>query len=100
MSGEPANTLGEVDYYNRTLPRREHPFETFSMLLSAGAIVFGLAALYFTPFKPGFLAIFLGILGLATAGDRDRFGRIALVVAGTCWLIGGLVAVIADQPVW
>jgi hypothetical protein len=113
MADQEFDNLSEVEYFNRTLPARERPFEVFSMLLSAAALTLGLTAmisglamkfgpstLVFAPFRVGFLAIFLGVIGLATAGDRDRFGRIALVIAGLGWLIGGMLAVIQDKPVW
>jgi hypothetical protein len=94
------NNLSEVDYYNRTLPTRERPFEVFSSMLSAAAIVFGLAAFVFDPYKLGFTAIGFGIIGLATAGDRDRFARIAMVIAALCWVGAGFYAVLADKAVW
>jgi hypothetical protein len=109
---EPDN-LSEVEYFNRTLPTRERPFEVFSVLLSAAGFVLGLMALFsglamkfgpasfvLPPFKLGFVGIFLAIIGLCTAGDRDRFARIALVVAGLSWLIGGMLAVIQNKAVW
>jgi hypothetical protein len=96
----PAATLSESAYANRLLPTREAPAEVGSTLLAASAIVLGLSALIFTPFKPGFAAIGLSILAVATAGDRGRLARISMIVAGICWLVGGIVAVIEDKPVW
>ncbi len=102
MSDEtaPAALLTESDYANRVLPTRESPSEVGSTLLAAAAIVLGLSALIFTPFKPGFAAIGLSIIAVATAGDRGRLPRIAMTVAGVCWLLGGILAVIGDKPVW
>jgi hypothetical protein len=113
MADQEFDNLSEVEYFNRSLPARERPFEVFSMLLSAAALTLGLVAMIsglamkfgpasfvFAPFRVGFLAIFLGIVGLSTAGDRDRFGRVALTVAGLGWLIGGMLAVIQDKAVW
>jgi len=61
MAADPAThadpTLSESEYANRVLPAREDPYEVGVTLLSALAIVLGVSALFFTPFKPGFLAI-------------------------------------------
>ncbi len=108
--------LSESAYANRVLPPREHPFEAGSMLIASAAIVFSIAAvlgaaasafnitqltsLVASPFKPGFLAIFLAIIGLATAGDRGRVQRFAMAFAASCWLVGGAIAVLADKPIF
>ena len=109
-------TLTESAYANRVLPDRESPFEVGSTLLSGLAIIFAIAALVGAlanaiglaqvttlvahPFKPGFIAMFLAIVGLAISGDRTRYGRFALAFATLAWLIGGTVAVLADKPIW
>jgi hypothetical protein len=95
-----AEPLSETAYANRVLPTREAPFEVGATLLAAGAICLGLAALIFTPFKPGFAAIGLGILACCFAGERDRLPRIALTIATLGWLVGGILAVAFDQAVW
>jgi hypothetical protein len=108
--------LSEGAYANRVLPPRESPFEAGSMLIASAAIVFAIAAvvgaaasaanivqltsLVDSPFKPGFLAIFLGIIALATAGDRGRIQRFALAFATLAWLVGGVIAVLADKPIF
>src|SRR6478752_8144084 len=48
-----AQPLTEEEYANRVLPDRESPYEVGATLLAAGAIVLGITALFFTPFKPG-----------------------------------------------
>jgi hypothetical protein len=108
--------LSEGAYANRVLPAREDPFEVGSMLLASAAIVFALAAiigaaahaagilqittLVSRPFKPGFLAMALAIVGLATAGNRGRTQRFALAFATFGWLVGGVIAVLADTPIF
>jgi hypothetical protein len=93
-------TLSETEYYRRLLPPHEDGHETFATLFAAFAIVLGLAALVFRPFKPGFAAILLAILALCIAGERDRLARVAFGVAGVCWLLGGVVAVLGNHAVW
>ena|SRR6476619_2118753 len=93
-------TLSETDYANKVLPAREAPFEVGVTLLSALAICLGVYALIFTPFKPGFLAIAVATLANALAARPSRLPKIAMVVAVLGWLIGGIVAVMSDAPVW
>ena len=95
-----AQPLTEEEYANRLLPDHESPFEVGATLLAAGAIVLGIAALFFTPFKPGFLAILLATLSNAFAGQNTRLPKIALIVAGLGWLLGGIASVLADEAVW
>ena len=92
--------LTETEYANRVLPDRESPHEVGVTLLAAAAICLGVVALLFTPFKPGFLAILLATLANAFAGESARLPKIALIVAGAGWLIGGVISVFADEAVW
>jgi hypothetical protein len=104
MAADPAThadpMLSESEYANRVLPAREDPYEVAVTLLSALAIVLGLSALYFTPFKPGFLAIGLATFANAMAAHSTRLPRIAMIVAALGWLLGGILAVAYDEPVW
>jgi hypothetical protein len=104
MAADPAThadpTLSESEYANRVLPAREDPYEVGVTLLSALAIVLGVSALFFTPFKPGFLAIGIATLANALAAHSTRLPRIAMVVAVLGWLIGGILAVAYDEAVW
>jgi hypothetical protein len=95
-----AQPLTEEEYANRVLPDRESPYEVGATLLAAAAICLGVAALFFTPFKPGFLAILLATLSNAFAGERSRLPRVAMIVAALGWLIGGILSVLADEAVW
>lgn len=92
--------LGEAAYANRVLPSRESPAEVGAMILSAAGIVLGLSALVFVPFKPGFAAIGISTIALAVSGERNRVAKIAMTVSTLGWLVGGLLAVLSDSPVW
>ena len=100
MSPHADQPLSETEYANRLLPQRESPFEVGVTLLAAGAICLGVSALIFTPFKPGFAAIALATFANAFAAGNSRLPRIAMVVAVLGWLIGGVLAVLTDAPVW
>lgn len=92
--------LSEAEYANRLLPAREAKSDVGSTLLAAGAIVMGLTALFFTPFKPGFIGIFLAVMSNALSNRNDKLPKIALAVATLGWLIGGILSVLYDEAVW
>lgn len=107
------DTYSELDHLQRTLPPREDPHEAGATLLAAAAIFFGILALLavpfmlleipgvaWTPFKTGFIAIFLAVIALSIAGERSRLPRIGLVMATLGWLVGGILAVIFDRALW
>lgn len=100
LSTHADETLSETEYANKLLPAREAPFEVGVTLLSAAAICLGVYALIFTPFKPGFLAMALATLANAFAARSSRLPKIAMVVAVFGWLVGGILAVLSDSPVW
>jgi hypothetical protein len=109
-------SLTETEYANHVLPAREAPYEVAAILVACLAILFAIAGivgvlatsggiaqlqtLVARPWKAGFLSIGLAALALAFAGPRDRMARFAMVFATVCWLAGGLIAVVADVPVW
>lgn len=93
-------TLDELEYYQRLLPAREEPFEAGVTMVSALAVVLGLASLWYLPMRLGTIAMGLAIIALAFAARANRFPRIALTVATACWLVGSLVGVLLDRDVW
>ena len=41
----------------------------------------------------GFIGIACGILGVAIAGERDRIGKIGLMIAVMGWLVGSIIGI-------
>ena len=93
-------TLDELEYYRRLQPSREEPFEAGATLLSSLGLIFGLASLLYWPMWLGAIAMTLALIGLAFAGPRTRFPRLALIVATICWFVGSLVGVLLERDVW
>lgn len=59
--------------------------------LAAIALALGVGSLVFKPLLLGPLALVLGIGSLIPGGPAERLGRIALIVAGVCWVLGMIV---------
>ncbi|MSO46989.1 MAG: hypothetical protein EXQ67_02740 [Thermoleophilia bacterium] len=85
--------MTQMDYVDRMLEPRDTGLQSAAALLSGLACGFGVLALWFAPMVLGFVAIGLAIIGLAIAGERNRFGKIALTIAAVGWLIGSMIAV-------
>ena len=88
-----AAPMTQLDYVDRMLEPRDSGLESAASLLSGLACGFGVFALWFAPMVVGFFGIGFAIIGLAISGDRNRFGKIALIIAAVGWLVGSIIAV-------
>ena len=91
---EVAEPMTQLDYAQRSLEERDTGVQTVAAMLSGLACGMGVLSLYFAPMILGCVAIGAAIFGLTLAGDRDRFGKIALIIAVMGWLIGSTIAVL------
>ena len=84
-------------------PVAEHdgPAETIAGFLSALAIFGGLIAIAQRPVTIGLFSLFIGLVAAALAGGRHRnLAAAAVAIAGTSWLVGMIVCVITNRPLW
>ena len=88
-----AAPMTQMDYVDRMLEPRDTGLESAAALLSGLACGLGVLALWFAPMVVGFFGIGFAIIGLAISGDRNRFGKIALIIAVVGWLVGSIIAV-------
>lgn len=92
-----AEPMTQLDYAQDRLEERDTGVASASALLSGLGAGLGVLAIYFAPMILGFVAIGAAILGLAIAGDRDRFAKIALIIATVGWLAGAIISVITGS---
>jgi cytochrome c oxidase assembly factor CtaG len=85
--------MTQLDYVERKLEPRDSGLDSAAALLNGLACGLGVVALWFAPMVIGFFAIGFAIIGLAISGDRNRFGKIALIIATVGWLVGSMIAV-------
>lgn len=98
MSADSADeVMTQQDYAERQLEERDTGTASAAALLSGLGAGLGVMSLWVAPMILGFVAIGFAILGLAIAGDRDRFAKIALIIATFGWLIGSLLALITGN---
>lgn len=81
--------------------RHEGPAETIAGFLSALAIFGGLIAIAQRPVTIGLFSLFVGLVAAALAGGRHKnLAAAAVAIAGASWLIGMIVCVLTNRPLW
>lgn len=81
--------------------KHEGPAETVAGFLSAVAIFGGLIAIAQRPVTIGLFSLFIGLVAAAMAGGRHRnLAAAAVAIAGTSWLVGMIVCVLTNRPLW
>jgi hypothetical protein len=94
---EQADNLTRVEYERRLQPQRESASDALAALFSAFAIVLGLAAFWFAPFKTGIAGLALAMLALAITRGNDTAARWAFYICAVGWFVGCTLAVILDR---
>jgi len=81
--------------------REEGPAETIAGFLSALAIFGGLIAIAQRPVTIGLFSLFIGLVAAALAGGRHKnLAAAAVAIAASCWLVGMIVCVLTNRPLW
>lgn len=84
-----------------SVAEREGPTEAIAGFLSALAIFGGLIAIAQRPVTIGLFSLFVGLVAAAMASGRHRrLAAAAVAIAGTSWLLGMVVSVLANRPLW
>ena len=80
---------------------RQGPAETVAGFLAALAIFGGLIAVAQRPVTIGLTSLFIALVAATMASGRNRqLAAAAVAITGTCWLVGMIVSVITNRPLW
>lgn len=83
------------------LATRERPAETVAGFLAALAIFGGLIAIAQRPVTIGLTSLLIALVAAAMAAGRNRnLATAAVAIAGVSWLVGMIVCVFTDRPLW
>jgi len=75
--------------------------ESVAGFLSAIAIFGGLVAIAQRPVTIGLFSLFVGLVASAMASGRHRnLAGAAVAIASISWLLGMIVCVITNRPLW
>ena len=75
--------------------------ESVGGFLATLAIFGGLVAIVERPVTVGLFALFVALVASAlTAGRHRALAAFAVAVAASSWLLGMVVSILADRPLW
>ena len=80
---------------------REGPAEGVAGFLATLAIFGGLIAIAQRPVVIGLASLFVALVAAAMAAGRHRkLAAAAVAIASTAWLVGMVVSVLTNRPLW
>jgi hypothetical protein len=80
---------------------RQSPAETVAGFLAALAIFGGLIAIAQRPVTIGLASLFVALIAATMASGRNRhLAAAAVAITGSCWLVGMIVCVFTNRPLW
>ena len=83
------------------LAEREGPAEGIAGFLAALAIFGGAIAVAQRPVTIGIASLVVALVSAAMAGGRSqRLASAAVAITGSAWLIGMVVSVLTNRPLW
>jgi hypothetical protein len=85
--------------YDTTSPDRK-VVETLAGYMAAAAIFIALMGLAYRPVRLTPIAALLALVATGIGGRNTRLAAIALVVAGVCWMLGLLIAILSGHPLY
>jgi hypothetical protein len=84
-----------------SVAEREGSAESIAGFLASLAIFGGLIAIAQRPVTIGLFSLFVALVAAAMAGGRHRrLAAAAVGIAATSWLLGMVVSVLANRPLW
>jgi hypothetical protein len=80
---------------------REGPAEGIAGFLAALAIFGGVIAVAQRPVTIGIPSLVVALIAAAMAGGRhQRLAAAAVAITGSAWLLGMIVSVVTNRPLW
>ena len=79
---------------------REPASWTVAGYMAAAALFAGVGALVYYPGRLGTAAMFVALLAVAMGGPHRRLATFAVVATTLCWLVGMVIAVLAERPIF
>jgi hypothetical protein len=74
--------------------------EALAGFMAAAAIFIALMGLAWRPLRLTVVAALLALVATAIGGRSTRLAATALFVAGACWMVGLVVAILAHHPLY
>lgn len=85
---------------SRSEPERERPSHAVAGFLAAAALFAGLIGIVYRPGQVGVGAMLVALVAAAMGGPHRRLAAAALVIATASWVVGMILAVVLERPLW
>jgi hypothetical protein len=79
---------------------RDRPVETVAGFLAAVAIVAALFSLAYRPIRIDPFAIVVAMVAAGMGGRHQRLAAIAVATASVCFILGLVIAILAQKPLF
>ncbi|MBD0330801.1 MAG: hypothetical protein ICV64_11955 [Thermoleophilia bacterium] len=85
---------------SRAVAGRDRPAEVVAGYLAAVALFAAAVALVYRPVRIAPAAMVVALVAVAVGGRHERLASLAVVAAGVCFVIGMVVAVVTERPLF
>jgi hypothetical protein len=79
---------------------QDRPADTVAGFLAVVAIVAALFSLFYRPIRLDPFAIVVAFVATGIGGRHARFASIAVFVAGACFILGMVIAILTRRPLY
>ena len=76
------------------------PAETVAGFLAAAALAVGAIAIWYRPVRLAPVALLVALIAVGIGGRFSRLAAAAVAVITVGWVIGMIVAIVAEKPLW
>ena len=79
---------------------RTRPAETVAGFMAAAALAVGVIAMYYRPVRLSPVALLVALIAVGIGGRFSRLAAVAVAVITVGWVVGMIVAIVAEKPLW
>jgi len=76
------------------------PADAIAGLLAAVALFTALIGLFYRPLRVTPFSIAVALVAIAMTRRHEKLGQLALAVSGACFVVGTIIAVLTNNPVF
>jgi hypothetical protein len=80
--------------------QRERPADTVAGFLATAALFAGLLSIVYRPARIGPVALVVALIAVAMGGRHERLAAWAVATVTVGWILGMIVAVLTEKPLW
>ncbi|MBD0348142.1 MAG: hypothetical protein ICV59_03240 [Thermoleophilia bacterium] len=79
---------------------RDRPADVVAGFIAAAALFAGLVAIVYRPVRVSPVALIVALVAVGIGGRHARLATIAVGVVASGWVLGMILSILADRPLW